>query len=86
MESGKLSNAEKKTLHEAIKESPIVFATRGLEHPQDYYRVLQHSTDAEKSDLLRDGEFRHKLNVYQKELRSQGKTEQADAVYQELVK
>ena len=86
MASGALSDAEKKTLHEAIKDAPIVFAVRGLEHPQDYYRVLQHSTDEEKSDLLRDGEVRHKLNVYQKDLRSQGKTEEADKIYQILVK
>ena len=84
--SGKLSLAERKTLREAMHEAPIVFATRGLEHPQDFYRVFEHSTDIEKAALLHDRETLHKLNQYQKELRSQGKTEEADKILDEIRK
>lgn len=84
--SGKLSAPERKTLREAIHEAPIVFATRGLEHPQDYYRVFEHSTDAEKSALIHDHETLHKLNLYQKELRSEGKADQADKILAEIRK
>ena len=70
LESGKLTASEKRTLNEAIREAPIVFAVHGLEKPADYWRVYEHSTDAEKSALLHDHATRHELNTYQKGLRA----------------
>jgi hypothetical protein len=64
-----------------ITKPPSVFAVRWLEHPQDFYRVFEHSTDAEKYALVHDHETLHKMNVCQKELRSQSKTDEV-GVYQ----
>jgi hypothetical protein len=85
-DSGKLSDAQRRELNEAITEAPIVFAVRGLEHPQDFWKVYSHSTEDEKSALMQDSETRHKFNEWQKELRSEGKTEEADAIYREITK
>jgi hypothetical protein len=78
LESDKLSPAEKTTLREAMNEEPIVFAVRGLEHPQDFYKVFQHSTEMEKAALIQDAETRHKLVQWEEEMRSAGRTEDAD--------
>ena len=86
LESGKLTASEKRTLNEAIREAPIVFAVHGLEKPADYWRVYEHSTDAEKSALLHDHATRHELNVYQKDLRAKGKTDEADKVLDTILK
>lgn len=86
LESGKLTASEKQTLREAIHEPPVVFAVRGLEHPQDYWQVFEHSTDEEKAALLHDHGTRHKMNIYQKELRTEGKTDEANSVLQAITK
>jgi hypothetical protein len=48
-----------------IAKPAILFAVHGLEHPEDYYQVFEHSSDDEKPTLLHDHETFHMLNTYQ---------------------
>jgi hypothetical protein len=82
--SGKLTNAQQKTLHEAIHQPPIVFAVHGLEKPADVWQVFEHSTDDEKHDLVHDGASYHRLNQYQQQLRQKGETGKADEVLEAI--
>lgn len=84
--SGKLSKGQEKTLELAISEPPIVFAVHGLEHPQDVYRVFQHSTDEEKRDLLDSSESNKKMYQYEEQLREQGNDSEADKVLAEITR
>lgn len=80
LNSGKLTPAQRRELIQASHETPIVFATADLEHDEDVWRVYRHSTDEEKSELVADPRTGRRLRKYERQLRHDGKNDEADQI------